>query len=102
MHKILQDCKKHLVTTITTNPWGRFSGVTNQIHVSFKGRKKKWKRKRKACVNPSTPHPLTVTTLCHLAIKNCQHLKNIHGAFLTASTERKKKKKVLENSANIV
>lgn len=59
-----------------------------------------WKRKR--CVNPSTSHPLTVSTLCHLAIKDCQHLKNIHDAFLTASTEREKKINVLENSDKIL
>lgn len=69
----------------------------------------KQKQKRKGCANPSTPHPLTVTTLCHLAIKNCQLLKNTHDAFLTVligkekkrENRKKKKKEAPENSIHI-
>lgn len=86
MHKILQDCKKHLVTIITTNPYGQIQWSHRPNPCFFQGLEKTWKIKRKECVNPSIPHHLTVPTLCHLAIKDCQHLKNIHDAFLTAST----------------
>lgn len=62
--------------------------------------KKKAKKEQKCKSPPSTAWPLTTPTLHNLAIKDSEHVKNDHDAFLTTLTERRKIP--LENSTGIL
>lgn len=52
--------------------------------------KKKLKEEQKCKSPPSTAWPLTTPTLHNLAIKDSEHVKNDHDAFLTTLTWKEK------------